>query len=254
MPLPTLVLILAAVAIVSLVSFVGVFALFLHKRLEKILTYLISFAAGALLGVAFLDLLPESLEIFPNNKALLIALFGIIMFFTIEAFLHWHHHHTHKHEEPHHIHSVGYLNLFADGLHNFIDGMVIAAGFLISPHLGVVTTIAAILHEVPQEFGDFSILIYSGFKKTKALFFNFLSALTAVAGALFVYFWGSMFDSLNNYLIPFAAGGFIYIAAVDLLPELRQHESKEIMQSILQLILIVLGIFIIWAAGNYIKI
>src|SRR3989338_4684896 len=110
MPLPTLVLILAAVAIVSLVSFVGVFALFLHKRLEKILTYLISVAAGALLGVAFLDLLPESLEIFPNNKAFLIALFGIIMFFTIEAFLHWHHHHTHKHEEPHHIHSVGYLN------------------------------------------------------------------------------------------------------------------------------------------------
>jgi zinc and cadmium transporter len=251
MTLPTIVLILAAVFLVSAVSFVGVLALYLQKNLNELINYLVSFAVGGLLGAAFLDLLPNSIGTNANWGFFVLA--GILTFFLIELYFHWHHHHTHAKCHHKHIHPVGYLNLIGDGAHNFIDGMIVAASFMVSVPLGLVTTIAVIMHEIPQEFGDFGILIYSGFTKTKALIFNFASALTAVAGALVTYFFIGSLDNFSLYLIPFAAGGFIYIAAADLLPEIHKHQGKEVYETVAQIGLIFLGIGLIWFIGMYFK-
>lgn len=247
MAVPILLTILAAVALVSLVSFVGVLTLYLQKKLDEILSYLVSFAAGGLLGAVFFDLLPEAVEKTPNWAVGVLA--GILVFFIIEMFLHWHHHH-HGHKKNH-IHPVGYLNLIGDGAHNFIDGMIIAAAFLINVPLGLVTTLAVILHEIPQEFGDFGILIYSGFPKNTALGLNFATALTAVAGALVAFFLSSLVQNFELLLVPFAAGSFIYIATADLLPEIHKHGGKELLESVGQVALLFLGIFMIWAVGKF---
>jgi len=231
----TLLQILIAVSIVSLISFVGALALFV-KDISKILNYLISFAAGSMLGAAFLDLLPGALEA-QTKYVFEIALLGIVLFFVIELYFHWHHHHTH---------SEGHLNMLGDASHNFIDGMIIAASFLISFPLGVITTIAVIAHEIPQEIGDFGILIYSGFSKIKALFFNFLTALTAILGALLTFFAADLVKGFTAYLIPFAAGAFIYMATVDLMPEIHKRNVHKAKQSLWQVILLFSGIIIIY--------
>jgi len=131
--------------------------------------------------------------------------------------------------------------------------MIIAASFLVEPKLGIITTMAVIVHEIPQEFGDFGILVFSGFSKVKAMLFNFASALLAVAGALAAYFTSEFTGDFSIYLIPFAAGGFIYMAAADLLPEIHKHSGKEIYETIAQIGLIFLGIGIIWVLGLYFK-
>ncbi len=231
-----LVYILLAVTLVSLISLVGVIALSLKKKLlKKMLFFFVSFATGTLMAAAFLDLLPEAIEYGVPNIYLFPVL-GIVSFFIIEKFIYWHHHHAGEKD----IHPFTYLNLVGDGVHNFIDGIVIAASFLHSVPLGVATTIAIILHEIPQEIGDFSILVYGGFSQMKALFFNFLTALTAVIGALVGFFFLTSFEHFLPYLLAFAAGHFIYIAAVDLIPELR--EERNVKASFLQLIAIILGI------------
>jgi len=247
MAIPVILLILASVFIVSLISFVGVLTLYLHKKTDDLVNYLVSFAAGGLLGAAFFDLLPEA-AVTINSATFPLVLLGMLVFFFIELFLHWHHHHTHK---KNHIHPVGYLNLIGDGAHNFIDGMIIAAAFLVNIPLGLVTTLAVIMHEIPQEFGDFGILIYSGFTKTRALTLNFVTALTAVAGAIFAFTFTSHIQNFNLFLIPFAAGNFIYIAAADLLPEIHKHQGKELYETIGQIVLLFLGIGLIWIVGLY---
>lgn len=249
MALPTIVMILLAVFLVSIVSFVGVLTLYLHKNLNEILNYLVSFAVGGLLGAAFLELLPEAVE----KTALwgIFTLVGILTFFFVELYFHWHHHHTHAKCGHKHIHPVGYLNIIGDGVHNFIDGMIVAASFLVSVPLGLVTTLAVIMHEIPQEFGDFGILVFSGFSKAKALLFNFASALLAVAGAIVAYFAIELTGDFSTYMIPFAAGGFIYMAAADLLPEIHKHRGKEIYETIAQVMLIFVGIALIWLVGFY---
>ena len=244
--LNTLSQILIAVLIVSLVSVLGILIFFRKKTLNKILFYLVSFAAGTLLGAAFLDLLPEALEGGFKKSVPVFILIGILSFFVLEKFLHWHHHHAgHKHEE---VHGFTYLNTVGDAIHNFLDGAVIAISFMNSTALGIVATIAIIAHEIPQEIADFSILIYGGFSKTKALLCNFLVALTAVAGALAAYFFSSAIENSSIFMTSLAAGGFIYIASTDLIPEI--HKEKDIRKSIVQLALLASGIFLIWIVGK----
>jgi len=213
---------LLSVIIVSILSFIGVLALaFKEKFLKKILLYLVSFAAGALFGDAFIHLIPEAVEkIGLGLMFSLSILAGILVFFILEKFIHWRH--CHVPTSKNHPHPLGYMNLIGDGFHNFIDGMIIAASYIISVPLGIATTLAVVLHEIPQEMGDFGILIYAGFTKTKALFFNFLSALFAVLGAVVVLILGVKFQNFSAFLLPFTAGGFIYIAGTDLIPELKK--------------------------------
>lgn len=241
-----LIQILIAVFIVSLVSVLGILIFFREKILNKILFFLVSFAAGTLLGAAFLDLLPEALENGFSESVPLFILAGILFFFALEKFFYWHHHHTgHEHEEAH---VFTYLNMIGDGIHNFLDGAVIAVSFMNNTTLGVIATIAVIAHEIPQEIADFSILIYGGFSRTKALVLNFLTALTAVLGALAAYFFSSAIENSSIFMTSLAAGGFIYIASTDLIPEI--HKEKDFKKSLLQLVLLALGIGLIWLVGK----
>lgn len=236
-------IILASVFFVSLLSFSGVvFLYFKQKVLNKILMVLVAFASGALLGSAFLDLLPESLAL--GETAFLYVLSGIVTFFVLEKFLYWRHCHIGKCE----VHEFVQLNLIGDGVHNFIDGMIIATSFLSNMILGFTTTLAIAFHEIPQEIGDFGILVYGGLKRQKALFYNFVSALTAVAGALFAYFISTNIENIS-FLVPFAAGGFIYIASTDLIPEL--HKRNVLSDSLIQFVMFFGGILLMWALKTF---
>jgi zinc and cadmium transporter len=239
----TLVLILTSVIAVSLVSFIGVVFLALNKKmLKSVVLLLLAFSSGSLLGGAFIHLLPESLSLF-GESAFVYVLLGILLFFALEKFLYW----RHCHEGECDVHAFVYLNLIGDGMHNFIDGMIIAASFIASIPLGISATLAIVLHEIPQEIGDFGILVYGGMERGRALMYNFFSAVTAVFGALFTYFIATSVN-LTTYLLPFAAGGFIYIASTDLIPEL--HKKRDIKSSLMQLVLIVLGVVLMIALKN----
>jgi zinc and cadmium transporter len=224
-----LLLIILATFLVSLLSFVGALTLFLKKQvLDKILLTLVAFSAGALIGGAFLHLLPEAILKVGNNSAAILNLFlylllGFCTFFVLEQFIRWHH----CHKTEHAIKPVSYLILVSDALHNFIDGLVIAASFVISFPIGIVTTLAIALHEIPQEIGDFGILVYGGFERKKALLFNFISALTAILGGIVGYVLYFTIESGIVLLLPFAAGNFIYIASSDLIPEIKHKESAK---------------------------
>ncbi|MFQ6085232.1 MAG: ZIP family metal transporter [Candidatus Bathyarchaeia archaeon] len=237
----TLILILTAVTVVSLLSLIGIIFVGLNERsLKALLTALVGLASGALIGGAFIHLLPEAVETV-GSGILQYTILGILFFFILEKLL-WRH--CHEGKCPTHV--FGYLNLVGDGVHNFIDGMIIAISFIASTGLGVATTTAVIIHEIPQEIGDFGVLVYSGFEKRKALLLNFLSALIAIAGATFTFFWTGFFgESVLKWLIPFAAGGFIYVAATDLMPEL--HKKTEARESIIQLAMILLGLASLWS-------
>jgi len=230
-----------ATVIVSLFSFVGVLTLALKKRLlNKIVLLLVGFSAGALIGGAFLHLIPESLEDGVGESLFLFVIIGFVAFYIIEKVLHWRHCHKGKCK----IHMFTYLNLVGDGIHNFTDGLVIAASFIVNVNLGFATTLAVIAHEIPQEFGDFGVLIYGGFTRAKALFFNFLSGLTAILGAIAGYFLASAIEEKIVFLLPLTAGGFIYIAASDLIPELRKE--ADIKKSLLPFIFFLLGVAFMW--------
>jgi zinc and cadmium transporter len=239
---------LISIIVVSLVSFVGVFALFLKRSwMEKIVMILVALAAGGMLGGAFIHLLPEAVE--QGGPVFLCVILGIILFFVIEVYLYWYHchgGHFHKHKRGHKcpIRPMGYLNLIGDGVHNFTDGIIVAAAFMVNVPLGLMATLAVIFHEIPQEIGDFAVLVYSGFSRKSALFFNFLSALTAILGVLVTYLFASVIGNLTVYLIPFAAGGFIYIAMTDLLAELK--EETNIKKATLQILIFLIGIFLMW--------
>jgi zinc and cadmium transporter len=239
-----LLLILASVTAVSLVSFIGVFFIGLKEAvLGKILMALVGFASGSLIGAVFFNLIPEAAE--SGQAVWLYVVAGILIFFVMEKFLYWRHCHEGKCE----VHNFAYLNIIGDGTHNFIDGMLIAAGFLTSASLGYTTTLAVMFHEIPQELGDYGVLLYGGFGTKKALAYNFLSAVTAVAGALVTYFLveGSKIQILAELLVPFAAGGFIYIATTDLMPEL--HKKTQAKDSVIQLMALLLGIALMFSLG-----
>ncbi len=230
--------ILVSTTLVSLISLIGVFTLVLKESLlQQILFGLIGFSAGALIGGAFLHLLPEALTKTSSDFVFASLIFGLVLFFMLERYLHWRHCHA---EGTCQIHPVTYLNLIGDGFHNFLDGMVITAAFLSSFKLGLVTTLAVIFHEIPQELGDFGVLVYGGFSKQKALLYNFISALTAILGAVTAYFIADIAAGFSNFILPMTAGGFIYIAASDLIPEI--HKEKDLKRSTLALVAFLIGI------------
>ena len=233
---------LVSVLIVSLISFVGVLTFSIRaEKLKKILIYMVSFSAGALFGGAFIHLLPEVIgEVgFSLNISVYIML-GIGFSFIIEKFVHWRH--CHLPITKTHVHPFAIMNLVGDGVHNFIDGLIIGASYLVNIPVGIATTLAVILHEVPQEIGDFGVLLHGGFSKLKALFFNFITALTAVIGAIVALVMSSYVENITIFLIPFAAGTFIYIAGSDLIPEI--HKEVEVKKSLLQFAAIVLGVLV----------
>lgn len=247
-------LILAGVLVSSLVSLIGAFFLLeKEKWLKDHLGLFVSFAAGGLLGAAFIDILPETLEegAMPTEQVFVLTLFGIAVFFFLETFLYWRHAHHHSHAHKHHRHVKGftYLNLVGDGVHNMIDGAVIAVSFLTDIYLGITVTLAVIFHEIPQELGDLSILIYGGFKKSQALWWNFLSALMSVVGAVLAFLFTTTVESFSGWLLPLAAGGFIYIATADLIPELQKEENLK--NSFKQFVLFVIGILAIFFVTQY---
>lgn len=233
---------LVSVAIVSLVSLVGVFTLSLKEEiLRKYVFVFISIAVGALLGDAFIHLIPEAFENSSSSTLVsILIIVGILLFFIVEKLLHWHHHGEDKDDCD--IHPVGKLILMSDGFHNFLDGIIIAASFMVSIPIGIATTIAVILHEIPQEIGDFAVLLHSGYTKKQALWLNFLSAVMAVFGAVVFFLLGSMAESVSSWLVPIAAGGFIYIAVADLIPEL--HKTKEFKRSTIQVAVVIVGVLI----------
>jgi zinc and cadmium transporter len=240
--------IILSTLIVSLLSLIGIFAFaFNEKRLKVITTVLVGLSAGTLLGDSFFHLMPEAI----NNSASLATwawlLFGIITFFLLEKIICWRHCHIPTSE--HHPHPVGTMNLIGDGLHNLIDGIIIAGSFLVNPALGIATTIAVMIHEIPQEISDFGVLIHAGYAKSKAILLNFLSALISVLGAIIFIFVGIYIDGLMNYVIPFTAGSFIYIATADIIPEL--HKETKVSESIKQIISIISGIIIMLALKIY---
>lgn len=229
---------LIASLIISSISFVGLSLLFIRlKSIQKITLFLVSFAVGGLLGDAFIHLIPESFESISNHStASLLILLGLLLFFVLEKVLLWHHcHEVDCHQDSKHIVT---LNIVGDSVHNFIDGALIAASFNISYLVGFTTTIAVILHEIPQEIGDFGIMLHHGLSVRKTVFYNFLSALTSILGVSLIYLLNLDFSA---YLLPITAGGFIYLAATDLIPELHRHDSK-ISTSVIQLVCILIGL------------
>lgn len=233
---------LASVLLVSLISLIGVFSFALKEEtLRGFLLYFISFSAGALFGDVFFHLLPEIVKESGFSTVTSISLLsGIVLSLLIEKVIHWRHCHMPINKQ--HIHRFALMNLFGDFIHNFIDGLIIGASYLVSIHVGIATTIAVILHEIPQEIGDFGVLIHGGFTKQKALFYNFLTALSAVVGVILTFFLSSRIENINLYLVPFAAGSFIYIAGSDLIPEL--HKEEKMHRSFLQVLAFIVGILI----------
>ncbi len=240
----SLILSLLAVLAVSLASFVGAVSLFLSReKLRQALIFLVSFSAGGLMGGAFFHILPEYLESDSDvMAAFAMVLAGFCVFFVLERILRWHH--CHNGECDTHAH-LGWMNLIGDGIHNLIDGMVMFAAFAVGPALGVPVLVSIIFHEIPQELGDFGVLIYSGFSRLKALLYNFVSALLSVIGVLvaFGFFRGGL--APEQFLLPLAAGGFIYIAASDLVPEL--HQEKKLLNSVFSFIIFIAALVLMWA-------
>ncbi len=219
--MPVLVWILASGILMSVIALVGSLTLLLTERtLQRILSPLVAFAAGSLLGGAFLHMIPTALEKKTDLAVSIWVLGGFTVFFVLEQFLHWHHCHRASSacKQP-----LTYLILIGDGLHNFLGGLAVAGTFLIDIRLGISTWVAAAAHEVPQELGDFGVLVHGGWSKGKALLLNVLSALTFLLGGLVAYVASFQIDV--DFLVPFAAGNFLYIAASDLVPEVNKHRE-----------------------------
>lgn len=235
---------LLSVLAISLIAFVGVISLSIgSNRLKKILIYFISFSAGALLGDAFLHLLPEISEngILPSVSFTI--LFGVVLFFSLEKIVHWRH--CHMPITKNHVHSFAYMNLLGDALHNFLDGLIIVGSYIISVPVGIATTIAVVLHEIPQEIGDFGVLIYAGFSRKKAIVMNFLVALTSVFGVIVGLVLHNFVKGIEIYFVALAIGGFFYIAGSDLIPEL--HKETGVKTSLIQILTFILGILVMAA-------
>ena len=236
----TFIWIIVSGLLMSCIALVGSVTVFLKEStLQKIILPLVAFSAGSLIGGALFHMLPASVEHLGNDIRLYIWIaVGFVLFFMLEQFLHWHHCHLPpgEHKQP-----LTYLILIADGIHNLIGGLSVGASFLINIHLGIVTWIAAAAHEIPQELGDFGILLHGGWSKRHALFYNFLSALTFLLGGIIVYFMSAKVDT--GFLIPFAVGNFLYIAAADLVPEIKRHKSIHV--NIIHLLSLISGLVLL---------
>jgi zinc and cadmium transporter len=239
----TLMQIVVATFIVSIIAFVGVLTFFLRQELlNRVLLILVALSAGGLLGGAFLHLIPEAIEEAGASLSIfLYLLLGFCLFFVLEQFLRW----RHEHGTVHKIQPFSHMILVSDGVHNFIDGLVIAASFIVSYPIGIVTTLAVALHEIPQELGDYGVLIYGGFSRARALTFNYISAITAIVGGVTGYFISSLMQDSILYLLPFAAGNFIYIAAADLIPEIKH--TTNLRRSVIHFCAFIAGLGIMLA-------
>lgn len=243
MELFTFIWILVSVVIISLFAIIGVFFLYMREeKLKKILLVLVAFSAGALLGGALLHMIPKTLTMETSINTFLLLLLGFSFFFLLENVLKWRHCHDAKCD----IHTFTYMNLVGDAIHNVTDGLIIAASFAASIALGFATTLAVAFHEIPQEIGDFGVLVYGGFEKRKALIYNYASAITIIPGAIVGYLLSIYITQFIQFMLPIAAGGFIYIAASDLIPELRKETSLK--KSVLIFAVFLMGIVLMYIA------
>ena len=236
---------LASAGLVSLVSLVGILTLmFGVQRLDRVIPLLISLAVGALFGDALVHLLPEAFEAATSTATTsLYVIIGILVFFLLERFLQWHHEHHEHSVNP--VHPVAYINMVSDGVHNLLDGLIIGASYLVSIPIGLSTTLAVGLHEVPQEQGDFGILVHAGFSPRRALLMNFLSGILAIVGVVISLLIGPNVGEYASVMLPLTAGGFIYIAGSDLIPEL--HHETELGASLAQFAMVVVGVGLMFA-------
>ena len=242
-----------------------------EKTLDKILFILVAFATGTILASALFDLIPESIHHLEElnsggagiaeNLVFMFIIFGFVIFFVIERFIYWFHGHAHEKEnmlvcyigkgegEDHSlsqksgVKSFALLNLIGDGLHNYLDGIIIMVAFLSGTRNGIIITLAVLFHEFPQEIGDFGILLYGGFSKKKALFFNFVSGMIALLGGLTAFFLSDAVEIFNLFFLAFSGGGFLYIASTELMPELIKE--KDLKKSIVQALIFICGIILI---------
>ena len=245
----TLEAIIVASFIESAISFSGVALLILGEaRIRRFLHTILSFSVGALLGAVFLDILPEALEMGSPRIVLGFTLISIVVFFLLEKCLRWYHHH--EDGATPHDHSPGYLVLMGDLMHNAIDGTAIAFSFMVDWKLGITTTIAVVIHEIPSEIGDFLVLLQSGFSKGKALLYNFLISLSTIVAALITYAFGSMLEPYLPIALALVAGNFLYIAIADIMPELQEVAGWK--HTVFQTALLVLGIVLV-GAGAWFK-
>lgn len=230
--------------LISAVSFSGILFLALRKKLlNKTVFILVSFAVGALFGNSFFILVPESfheMDAGPTIGLLIVA--GLLFLFVVEKFIHWYHNHDMRHIKK--VKAIGPISLLTDTVHNFTDGILVAAAWMFSPETGISTTIAVLLHEIPQEIGDFGLLIHAGFSRKKALLLNFVAACSAILGAALTLLVGQHLSNISIYILPVAAGGFIYLAGSDLIPELQRERSVK--KSLLQFISILAGLALMY--------
>jgi zinc and cadmium transporter len=248
-----LVNIFVATLSISFLSLIGLFTISLaHETLHRILSVLIAYSAGTILGAALFDLLPEAVELVDEHLVFPIIAGGFLVFLFLERILYWYHGHGHA-EDLEHIGDEGptkefaYLNLIGDFIHNFIDGMIIAAAFINSFTVGLAAAIAVAFHELPQEMGDYGILIYAGVKKRRALSYNFLAALAVVFGGFFGYFFIGAIENLAGYMIAFSAGAFLFLSASELIPEMWEDKNRP--KAVLQIIVLIIGMLTIYALG-----
>lgn len=241
----TLFWIIGATVVDSLIGLVGVFTLLVREELlKRLIKTLVAFSAGALLGGAFFHLLTESIEKLSVINTFGVTLIGFMVFFVLEEYLHWH-----QCEECE-IHPYSYLMIIGDSMHNVLDGLVIAGTFMLNIQLGIVTTIVIIAHEVPQELGIFGVLVSGGFDKYRAIFYSFVAQCTCVLGGLLAYLFFNQIHIFSLLIAPFAAGGFIYIAAADLIPGMHQTEGFEKINSFIWLCAGILFLLYIKLAFN----
>lgn len=240
----TLTAIIIAALLESAVSFSGVFLVIWNEaRIQKFLHTILSFAVGGLLGAAFLEILPEAIERGGASAVLGWTLLGIVIFFILEKCIIWYHHHE-EGTIPHE-HTPGYLVLIGDLAHNAIDGVAIALSFMTGIEVGIATTTAVLIHEIPSEIGDFLVLLHSGFSRGKAMWLNFLVSLSTIAAALVTYALGPVLEQYMPIALALVAGNFIYIAVADLMPELQERAGWK--HTIAQTALLLFGIVLVGA-------
>lgn len=236
----------------SIGALIGGFILLFYEKIAlKISHFLASFAAGVLLGAAFFDLLPEALHVGEEKRidVFFWALFGIILFFILERLIHWFHHHEEYHEHKKESKTTVPLIIVGDTAHNFIDGVVIAATFMISIPLGIVTALAVFAHEIPQEIGDFGLMLHKGLSRKRIILVNVLSAASAFLGAGITYVSGNLLESYIPIFLALTAGFFIYIATSDLIPEIHYEKRKGF--ALIESVLLISGVVLIWVSTHF---
>jgi zinc and cadmium transporter len=246
-----------ATLFISLLSLIGIFTLSLSEnKLHKILNFLVAYSAGTILGASFFDLMPEAIELVDENLVFPIITFGFIFFLFMERVLYWYHGHGHIHEKDMPAHSekmnngaksFAYLNLIGDFVHNFIDGMIIAASFINGFTVGVSASIAVAFHELPQEMGDYGILVYAGIERRKALIYNFAAALSVVFGGIFGSIFIGAIENLSGWMMAFSAGAFLYLSASELIPEIQ--DDRDWKRSLIHIMFLLLGLLTIFSLG-----